>query len=81
MIEIHLDDTLFIILEPGNFVGLKKGLPILRELIRPKRRIVIGYTPDVAWVEEQVNTRDNGQTFPVLMQIMEEAQHRPEVLR
>lgn len=69
----------FLILEPTNLDSLQKGKPV----ISPDKKIIIAYTPDIAWLESKMRTQFASKEIIVkeLDDLLTESQKRAEVRR
>lgn len=63
-----------IILEPGNLERLRGGEPIQT----PDRTVMIGFTPDIVWVSDQLRANKGHLSGAVIGALLEEASKRPE---
>jgi len=88
MIQIQINETGIIILEPKNLEYLKQGriLRVPMQYFRaPLTQLILDYTPDVPWVQDQIalliNGKDPNEIDPREYQnIIRRSQSRPEVL-
>jgi hypothetical protein len=68
------DPCVIFILEPANIEKLQLGQPIAKSLhdfmpgLKPNVRVMLGYTPDIVWVTEQMaKGRDFGDVMRASM--------------
>lgn len=86
-VRLHNADgviALLLVLEPGNIERLKEGKPIVKFLnefipeLQTQVQLLVGYTPDAAWVAE--NMKDSKADVSKLLQVLEESLSREPVL-
>lgn len=73
MIRAQAGDVFMLIVEPGNFDRLKAQKPINIDVPHGTTRLIVMYSPDVAYISELV-----AQGVP-MMQALEASLGRPEV--
>lgn len=64
----------FVILEPGNLDALKAG----KFARTPNNAVIMAYTPDLEWLQEQLIGRVDSLNPEVLEHLLEEGKSRPE---
>jgi hypothetical protein len=78
MIVARADDSLLVILEPGNLDLIQIGKPVVIPLSHqvpelPSLKLSIAYTPDIVWIRDRLR---EGMPLP---QAIESSLTRPEV--
>lgn len=81
-VEAGEDPAVLFILEPANIEKLQLGQPISKDLrdfipdLKPNIRVMLGFTPDIVWVTEQMA---KGRDFAEVMRASME--RKPVYLR
>ncbi len=77
---MQFDKVTVFVLEPGNILKLKDGMPIAVKLREPCEAVAIVFSPDLEWVREQFE-RIPLPTPDQLLRLVESSRDRAEVIR